>query len=196
MSGRIFLAFLIFFLAGFAAAQNYGPNIQSGSKVLNEKTYNGFSTKFDFKKNSVEKGWWAYSRKFGVHSRKNGYYQVTLANENPEQPVDLKLLSHVAGEDSSSTFFLCLDTDGVPEGSLAKYQHQVKAILAGFKKHYYLHELEKELEAMEKRAARAGKRIGKTPSGDNKHQIMLLQELQAVIASKKKSLKLIYQSNE
>lgn len=147
---------LVFILTpAFLYSQNFDQKITAGTLTLPNRTLEGFQTAFDFEPDKVQKGWWKYAKQFALPKNQRTHYEITIPGTEDSSPVII--FTQVQGEESSSTFKLAVNKEGLSDEDKKKYSDQAKSMLLDFKRSYYLRHYEAELNKLEKSISRKGK---------------------------------------
>lgn len=177
---------------GIIQAQEFYPEISSERYTIEGSSREGYSTRFAYSEKEVEKGWWKYSREFGRPLNMKSYYKVTIPSGENSGNIDLVLLSKTIDTNPNSKFFLSLDQSNVPKEKLSAFGSQVKNILQSFKQSFYLERLEDDLETLEKKAKKWGKKVDKARGGNKDKALTELDRLEEEIEAIKEGIREIY----
>ena len=116
--------------------------------TLEGKELTGYLSAFDFDRESVRKGWWKYSRDFGLPLNMKEYYKVTIPANITDGNVDLVIYSQTEVVQDGVNFFLGLEDD--------KYDKQAYNLLVDFKKSFYISRLIQKIADKEVQAKKLG----------------------------------------
>lgn len=180
------------FFSNACLAQEYEPKIRPDQMEIAGITRNGYTTTFDVKEKQVERGWWTFARTFGRPINMKAYYQLVVPAETTTGNVDLILLSKTIDNKTTTTFFLAIDADQVPEDKIRGYLDQVLLIITQFKKSYYISLLNDTLADLEKKAVKVSKRAQKSQGNTQSRHLNNLENLQKSIVEIKTKIAEIY----
>lgn len=126
------------------AQKKYDNQITAASKSLEGKSLSGYSTQFDFDRESVRRGWWEYSREFGSPLNMKTYYKVKIPSTSNEGNVDILIFTQTEAGTSGVVFFLGVESD--------QFKDQAKSLLQDFKKSFYIDDLLSQINDKQKSA--------------------------------------------
>lgn len=135
---------LLFAVISVSAQKKYDTQTTVASRSLEGKSLSGYSTGFDFDKESVRRGWWEFARDFGSPLNMKEYYKVTVPSSVNEGNVDLVIYTQTEAGQSGVVFFLGVEGDN--------YKEQTKSLLLDFKKDFYIGNLLDRIDEKERRA--------------------------------------------
>lgn len=144
--------------------KKYDTNVTAGQLTLEGKSINGYTTTFDFSREDVRKGWWKYAREFGSPLNMKTYYKVTVPSETNEGNVDLVIFTQTTAGEGGTRFFLGLESK--------QYNEQAKAMIADFKKRFYINDLVDQIEVKQKEADRLSDEYRNTILKKNQQEIL------------------------
>lgn len=130
----------LFVLTAATGQKKYDQKVQPSTLTLEGISINGHKTNFDFDREYVRKGWWAYARKFGSPLNMKDYYKVTIPASQSDGNVDMTIYTQTVKDANGVSFFL-----GVADKALSK---QATELLLDFKKHFYIHHYLDEMEQL------------------------------------------------
>lgn len=192
MSYRTIASGLLLICAHWLTAQEIDKSMNEGQLTFEGTAHEGVFSTFPERRNTLERQWWKYARDFSRPVNMKQYYRTTIPSEVNGSDVDIVLLSKTQKSGRGSRFFLALDPSGIPKAKVASYQSQVKGILMGFKRHYYLSILQEDLKDLEKKAARASAKIKKLNGRSRSANFNELQQINAEIEHKKATIREVY----
>ena len=141
----------------FSIGQDYGTKLKVLKLSINEISYAGYQTKFDFEPEAVKLGFWKYTKRFGQLINKGTYYVIKIPALNNGGNMDLHLFLTFSGE-KHTQMHLALDTAHIPEQSLVLYQKQTKYLILDFKKEFYWGQYQKVIDVKTAEAYKLSKR--------------------------------------
>lgn len=155
------------------AQVTYENFLTESSENFKNKSFNGYSTFFDFSREEVRRGWWEYAKKFGNPINMKTYYQVKVSSAYTDGNVDLMLYSKTEASDGGVSFFL-----GIEESD---FNNQLKNLLVDFKKEFYIKKILERIEAAQKEAAKQSDDYRSTFLSDERG--VILNSLSKIIRS-------------
>lgn len=135
---------LLFAAISVWSQKKFDNQITAASKSLEGKSLSGYSTQFDFDRESVRRGWWEYSREFGSPLNMKTYYKVKIPSTANEGNVDILIFTQTEAGTSGVVFFLGVESD--------QFKDQAKSLLQDFKKSFYIDDLLSQINDKQKSA--------------------------------------------
>lgn len=157
MKRLIVIQFILFFLWSWVFGQEYSSDFKRSDLSLENKTYPGYETQFDFSAEDVRFGFWKYSRSFGIPRNMRGHYEIIIPASG-ESNTELKLFSKTTGDEESARFQLAINTTGISESQQKNYLNQASELIRDFKLSFYRDYFQGEIDQRTKRYNRLGKR--------------------------------------
>lgn len=176
---------MLLFLGIFVFAQkNYDNKCSKTELTLEGKTLKGYTTNFEFDRESVRRGWWEYARAFGTLLNMKSYYKVTIPATANDGNVDLEIFSQTAPGNNGVTFFVGLEE--------SKYNDQAKDLLLDFKKNFYIGDLVSLIQKKEAQAKSLSNTYNSSVLDEEREELLeKISQLQSEIEELKEEIKKI-----
>ncbi|MDA0195517.1 MAG: hypothetical protein O2887_01765 [Bacteroidetes bacterium] len=155
-----FLTIISFLVSEVALSQK--SKIESITLTIGENSLKGAAVKIDFSKEEIFKAWWKYSKGFSRTQTQKDRIMHTIPAVDGESTESVIFYSRVEKVNkNSSKLSAALDDDGMSNGSVTKYQGQIKKLLIDFRLNYYTNNLQQKITETEKEAARVSRNLDK-----------------------------------
>ena len=179
------LSGLLLFIGCIVFGQkDYDTKISKTELTLEGKTLKGYTTDFDFDRESVRRGWWSYARGFGTLLNMKTYYKVTLPASSTDGNVDMVIYSQTEASSGGVKFFLGLED--------SNYNDQAKNLLLDFKKNFYINDVLASIERKETEAKQLSNAYNDTVVEDERDSILeKITQIKSEIEGLKEAIKTI-----
>lgn len=151
---------LIIFLFGMGIAtlslgQQY--DIKKESQRVNNKKYEGISSKVDGEFIDVEEFWLSYLKDYGKSRRKRNYYQLTEFSINDLGVDTLTYVTRVESAEDQELIWLAPFSDGLSETEVSDLNADIEKILKLATRAYYVNEVQDKIDQAESAAVSVSK---------------------------------------
>lgn len=161
LNSRIVLA-LAFFLC-FSSNHAQIPDLKATriQAEINGQNYLCYASNFDFQEKEVTRAFWKYSKSYGSLTNYRSHAVLTISPSVNDGNVAVLIPLKIETTPTGSTVYLAVEKGNMPDDIFENYQKETKNLLLNFKRQFYLDQMDLQIDATAKQAARKSKQYEK-----------------------------------